>query len=79
MSKTTAVSARGHAEAIFDELPALGATVSVDSQADFLETNSEYSASLMRNRCRETTAGNTDGAFESLNPEIIITARLQPG
>jgi hypothetical protein len=40
---------RRHADlisAIFDELLALGATVSVDSETDLLKINSEYSASL---------------------------------
>ena len=76
---------RRHADlisAIFDELLALGATVSVDSQTDLLKINSEYSASLILARCRETPAGNHRWHLrfdESLNPDIIIAARLQPG
>jgi len=67
---------------IFDELLALGATVTVDSQTDLLKINSEYSASLILARCRETPAGNHRWHLrfdESLNPDIIIAARLKPG
>ena len=76
---------RRHADlisAIFDELLALGATVSVDSQTDLLKINSEYTASLILARCRETPTGNHRWHLrfdESLNPDIIIAARLQPG
>jgi hypothetical protein len=67
---------------ILDELLAVGATVSVDSQTDLLKINSEYSASLILARCRETSAGNLRWHLrfdESLNPDIIIAARLKPG
>jgi len=76
---------RRHADlisSILDELLALGATVSVDSQTDLLKVNSEYSASLILARCRETSAGNLRWHLrfdESLNPDIIIAARLKPG
>jgi hypothetical protein len=76
---------RRHADlisAIFDELLALGATVSLDAQTDLLKINSEYSASLILARCRETPAGSHRWHLrfdESLNPDIIIAARLQPG
>jgi hypothetical protein len=76
---------RRHADlisSILDELLALGATVSVDSQTDLLKINSEYSASLILARCRETHAGNLRWHLrfeESLNPDIIIAARLKPG
>ena len=76
---------RRHADlisAILDELLALGATVSVDSRNDLLKINSEYSASLILARCRETPAGNHRWHLrfdESLNPDIIIAARLKPG
>ena len=76
---------RRHADlisSILDELLALGATVSVDSQTDLLKINSEYSASLILARCRETSAGNLRWHLrfdESLNPDIIIAARLKPG
>ena len=75
---------RRHADlisSILDELLALGATVSVDSQTDLLKINSEYSASLILARCRETHAGNLRWHLrfeESLNPDIIIAARLKP-
>jgi hypothetical protein len=65
-----------------DQLLALGATVSVDSRNDLLRINSEYSASLILARCRETSAGNHRWHLrfdESLNPDIIIAARLKPG
>jgi DNA invertase Pin-like site-specific DNA recombinase len=76
---------RRHADlisAILDELLALGATVSVDPRNDLLKINSEYSASLILARCRETLAGNHRWHLrfdESLNPDIIIAARLKPG
>ena len=76
---------RRHADlisSILDELLGLGATVSVDSQTDLLKINSEYSASLILARCRETQAGNLRWHLrfaESLNPDIIIAARLKPG
>ena len=63
-------------------MAALGATVSVDTHTDLLKINSEYSASLILARCRETSAGNHRWHLrfdESLNPDIIIAARLQPG
>jgi hypothetical protein len=52
------------------------------SQTDLLKINSEYSASLILARCRETSAGNLRWHLrfdESLNPDIIIAARLKPG
>lgn len=67
---------------IFDELLALGATVSMDRQTDLLRINCEYTASLILSRCRETPAGNFRWHLrfdESLNPDIIIAARLKPG
>lgn len=76
---------RRHADlisTILDELLALGATVSLDSQTDLLKINSEYSASLILARCRETPAGNHRWHLrfdESLNPDIIIAVRLKPG
>lgn len=76
---------RRHADlisAILDELLGLGATVSLDSQTDLLKINSEYSASLILARCRQTSAGNLRWHLrfdESLNPDIIIAARLKPG
>jgi hypothetical protein len=76
---------RRHADlisAILDELLALGATVSLDPETDLLKINSEYSASLILARCRETPAGNHRWHLrfdESLNPDIIIAARLNPG
>jgi hypothetical protein len=47
-----------------------------------LKINSEYSASLILARCRKTPGGDHRWHFrfdESLNPDIIIAARLQPG
>ena len=44
--------------------------------------NSEYTASLILARCRQTRAGNCRWQLrfdESLQPDIIIAARLQPG
>jgi DNA invertase Pin-like site-specific DNA recombinase len=76
---------RRHADliaVILDELLALGATVGVDPKTDLLKINSEYSASLILARCRETPAGNHRWHLrfdESLNPDIIIAARLRPG
>ena len=76
---------RRHADLIseiFDELLSQGATVSVDANTDLLRINSEYTASLILSRCRETLAGNFRWHLrfdESLNPDIIIAARLKPG
>ena len=76
---------RRHADiiaSILDQLLTLGATVSVNQQTDLLTINSEYTASLILSRCRETRAGNCRWQLrfdESLRPDIIIAARLQPG
>jgi hypothetical protein len=76
---------RRHADIIasmLDRLLALGATVSVNQQTDLLTINSEYTASLILARCRQTHAGNCRWQLrfdESLQPDIIIAARLQPG
>jgi DNA invertase Pin-like site-specific DNA recombinase len=76
---------RRHADLIseiLDELLAQGATVSVDASTDLLRINSEYTASLILCRCRETSAGNFRWHLrfdESLNPDIIIATRLKPG
>jgi DNA invertase Pin-like site-specific DNA recombinase len=67
---------------ILDQLLTLGATVSVNQQTDLLTINSEYTASLILARCRETRTGNCRWQLrfdESLWPDIIIAARLQPG
>jgi hypothetical protein len=45
-------------------------------------TNCEYTASLILARCRETHAGNHRWHLrfdESLSPDIVLAARLQPG
>jgi DNA invertase Pin-like site-specific DNA recombinase len=67
---------------ILDQLLALGATVSLDPQTDLLSINSEYSASLILARCRESPTGSRRWHLrfdESLRPDIVIAARLQPG
>lgn len=67
---------------ILDQLVSLGATVSLNEENDLLIINSEYTASLVLSRCRETRAGSHRWQIrfdESLNPDIIIAARLQPG
>ena len=67
---------------ILDQLLALGATVSVDPKTDLLLINSEYSASLILARCRESPTGKRRWQLrfdESLRPDIVIAARLQPG
>jgi hypothetical protein len=67
---------------IFDQLLALGATVSVNQQSDMLTINSEYTASLILARCRETGGGSFRWLLRfdpSLHPDIIIAARLRPG
>jgi DNA invertase Pin-like site-specific DNA recombinase len=67
---------------ILDQLLKLGATVSVNTTNDLLTINSEYTASLILARCHETPAGNHRWRLrfdESLKPDIIIAARLQPG
>jgi DNA invertase Pin-like site-specific DNA recombinase len=76
---------RRHADiiaSILDRLLTLGATVSINQQTDLLTINSEYTASLILSRCRETRAGNCRWQLrfdESLRPDVIIAARLQPG
>jgi DNA invertase Pin-like site-specific DNA recombinase len=76
---------RKHADliaSIFDQLLALGATVSVNQYNDLLTINCEYTASLILARCRETHAGNHRWHLrfdESLSPDIVLAARLQPG
>ena len=67
---------------ILDQLLRQGATVSVNTSNDLLTINSEYTASLILARCFETAAGNHRWRLrfdESLRPDIIIAARLQPG
>jgi hypothetical protein len=66
---------RRHADlisAIFDELLALGATVSVDSETDLLKINSEYSASL------EGTAIVDVGADVFRVDEHLMDSRPRP-
>jgi DNA invertase Pin-like site-specific DNA recombinase len=76
---------RKHADliaSIFDQLLGLGATVSVNQYNDLLSINCEYTASLILARCRETHAGNHRWHLrfdESLSPDIVLAARLQPG
>jgi hypothetical protein len=76
---------RRHADliaSIFDQLLSLGATVSVNQRNDLLTINSEYTASLILARCRETRAANHRWQLRfdaSLRPDIVIAARLQPG
>ena len=76
---------RKHADliaSIFDQLLGLGATVSVNQYNDLLTINCEYTASLILARCRETHAGNHRWHLrfdESLSPDIVLAARLQPG
>jgi DNA invertase Pin-like site-specific DNA recombinase len=76
---------RKHADliaSIFDQLLGFGATVSVNQYNDLLTINCEYTASLILARCRETHAGNHRWHLrfdESLSPDIVLAARLQPG
>jgi DNA invertase Pin-like site-specific DNA recombinase len=76
---------RKHADliaSILDQLLGLGATVSVNQYNDLLTINSEYTASLILARCRETRGGNHRWHLrfdESLGPDIVIAARLQLG
>ncbi len=76
---------RKHADlisSILDQLLRLGATVSVNEDNDLLTINAEYTASLILARCRTTHAGNHRWQLrfdESLSPDIVIAARLEPG
>ena len=76
---------RKHADliaSILDQLLGLGATVSVNADNDLLTINAEYTASLILARCRTTHAGSHRWQLrfdESLSPDIVIAARLQPG
>jgi len=76
---------RRHADLIaliLDQLLALGATVCVDQHNDLLTINSEYTASLILARCRESRTGHLRWQLrfdESLRPDVVIAARLQPG
>jgi DNA invertase Pin-like site-specific DNA recombinase len=76
---------RKHADliaSILDQLLGLGATVSVNEDNDLLTINAEYTASLILARCRTTHAGNHRWQLrfdESLSPDIVIAARLEPG
>lgn len=76
---------RKHADliaSILDQLLGLGATVGVNQRNDLLTINSEYTASLILARCRETRAGDHRWHLrfdESLSPDVVIAARLQPG
>jgi hypothetical protein len=76
---------RKHADliaSILDQLLRLGAAVSVNEDNDLLTINAEYKASLILARCRITHAGSHRWQLrfdESLSPDIVIAARLQPG
>lgn len=76
---------RRHADlisSILDQILALGATISVDPRQDLLTINSEYTASLIIARCRETRGGSLRWQLrfdESLRPDVVIAARLRPG
>lgn len=68
--------------AIKDQLCATGARVDQDSKTDLLNINSEYTASLVLARCRESHAGSQRWIvrFDAvLEPDITIAARLHPG
>jgi len=76
---------RKHADliaSILDQLLAQGATIAVNQKNDLLTINSEYTASLILARCRETCAGNLRWQLRfdtSLCPDVVIATRLQPG
>jgi DNA invertase Pin-like site-specific DNA recombinase len=76
---------RKHADliaSILDQILGSGATVNVNEDTDLLTINGEYTASLILARCRATHAGSHRWQLrfdESLSPDIIIAARLQPG
>lgn len=76
---------RKHADliaSILDQLLALGARVSVNEENDLLTINSEYTASLILARCRESCAGNLRWQLRfdaSLRPDVVIATRLRPG
>lgn len=76
---------RKHADliaSILDQLLAQGATIAVNQNNDLLTINSEYTASLILARCRDTSAGSLRWQLRfdaSLCPDVVIAARLQPG
>jgi DNA invertase Pin-like site-specific DNA recombinase len=68
--------------AIISELRSLGATVEVNPRNDLLTINSEYTASLVLARCRQTRTGSCRWQIRldtSLHPDVVITARLEIG
>jgi DNA invertase Pin-like site-specific DNA recombinase len=68
--------------AIIDQLRLSGATVERDDRTDLLTINSEFTASLILARCRQTPAGSYRWLLRlehSLSPDITIAARLTPG
>ena len=60
----------------------LGAAVQHDAANGLLTINREFTASLVLARCHETPTGSYRWLLRldnSLNPDVTIAARLQPG
>jgi DNA invertase Pin-like site-specific DNA recombinase len=67
---------------IVSRLQQIGATVDVQPSTDLLNINHEFSAAVVLARCRQTPAGDYRWLIRlenSLDPDVTIAARLQPG
>jgi hypothetical protein len=62
-----------------ERMRTLGGSVVRDSATDLLTVNSEFSASLIISRCRQTDAGTLRWLIrldQSLNPDITVAIRM---
>ena len=67
---------------IITQLQELGAAVQNDAASGLLTINREFTASVVLARCHETPGGSYRWLLRldnSLNPDVTIAARLQPG
>jgi len=67
---------------IVSQLQQIGATVEIQPSTDLLIINHEFSASVVLARCRQTSGGDYRWLIRlenSLDPDVTIAARLQPG
>lgn len=71
-----------HVREVVAELREAGATVEIHPVTDLLTINHEFTVSVVLARYRQTSAGNCRWLIQldrTLNPDVTIAARLQPG
>jgi DNA invertase Pin-like site-specific DNA recombinase len=67
---------------IIAQLQEIGAAIHHDPHSGLVRINEEFTASLVLARCQETPAGDYRWLIRlenSLNPDVTVAARLQPG